>query len=87
MPAPAHVQAATLEKLLEAWKTLHTKDTMALWSDDFKQRILPLSLELPVQSRAQVEEMYPKLTEALSNWKVSASLFTLQPISVTTLTL
>lgn len=71
MPAPANVQAATLEKLIDAWKTLSAKDTMALWSDDFKQQILPLSLGAPVHSRTQAEAVYPKLTEALSDWKVS----------------
>lgn len=70
MAAPGNVQAATLEKFLEAWKNGKAEDTMSLWSDDFKQRLLPLSLGTQTASRAQAELIYPKLVGALTNWKV-----------------
>ncbi|KAK4233719.1 hypothetical protein C8A03DRAFT_47798 [Achaetomium macrosporum] len=70
MPAPAHIQAATLGKFLAAWNDQNAQDTIALWSDDFKQRLLPLSLGTPVQSRAEAEAIYPKLTGSLTNWKL-----------------
>lgn len=71
MPAAADVQAATLTKFLTAWKHGRANDTMALWSDDFTQRLLPLSLGAPCNSNAQAQLIYPKLVEALTNWKVS----------------
>ncbi|MCJ1399415.1 hypothetical protein MMC11_002617 [Xylographa trunciseda] len=70
MPAQAHVQAATLDKFLAAWKNQSAEDTVALWSDDFTQRLLPLSLGTPLNSRAEAEVVYPKLTESLKNWKL-----------------
>jgi hypothetical protein len=74
MPALAPVQAATLDKFLAAWKNQNAKDTVALWSDDFKQRLLPLSLGTPVKLRAEAEAVNTKLIENLTNWKVSYSL-------------
>ena len=71
MPAAAHVQAATLDKFLAAWKNGIAEDTIALWSDDFKQRLLPLSLGMEFHPRAEVEVIYPKLVSSLTNWKVS----------------
>ena len=70
MPAPAHIQAATLEKFLTAWRNQAVKDTIALWSDDFKQQLLPSSLGLHSQVRAEAEMVYPKLMGSLRNWKV-----------------
>lgn len=71
MPAPAHIQAATLDKFLTAWKNQAVKDTIALWPDDFKQQLLPRSLGLPSHARAEAEMIYPKLMGSLNNWKVS----------------
>jgi hypothetical protein len=71
MPAPADIQAATLNKFLAAWREGSAPDTMALWSDDFKQRLLPLSLgESSFRSRDQAALFYPGLVESLRNWEV-----------------
>lgn len=71
MPAPADIQAATLNKFLAAWREGSAPDTMALWSDDFKQRSLPLSLgESSFRSRDQAALFYPVLVENLRNWEV-----------------
>lgn len=70
MASTAQVQADTLNKFLEAWKTQEARKTIALWSEDFKQRLLPCSLGASVNSRAQAEGIYPVLTSSLSNWKV-----------------
>lgn len=75
MPAPAHIQAATLDKFLVAWKDQAVEDTIALWSDDFKQQLLPSSLRLPTHTRAEAEKVYPKLTGSLRNWKVSKTYY------------
>ncbi|PKX92291.1 nuclear transport factor 2 family protein [Aspergillus novofumigatus IBT 16806] len=71
MPAPADIQAATLNKFLAAWREGSAPDTMALWSDDFKQRLLPLSLgESSFRSRDQAALFYPGLVENLRNWEL-----------------
>ncbi|KAK3382219.1 hypothetical protein B0T24DRAFT_714344 [Lasiosphaeria ovina] len=70
MPAAADVQAATLDRFLESWKDQNARATIDLWSDDFKQRLLPLSLGTPVHSRAAAEAIYPKLVDNLTNWEL-----------------
>ncbi|KIA75325.1 hypothetical protein HK57_00204 [Aspergillus ustus] len=70
MAAPAHIQKETLDKFLAAWQTGNAQDTISLWSDDFTQRLLPLSLQQPVQQRAHTEIFYPKLVGNLTNWKL-----------------
>lgn len=71
MPVPAHIQAATLEKFLATWKDQAVEEMVALWSDNFTQQLLPLSLGTPLHSRAEAAAVYPKLTASLTNWKVS----------------
>lgn len=73
MPAPAAFQADTLNKFLTAWKTQNVRDTVDLWSEDFTQRLLPLSLGLPPKSRSEAEMVNAKIVEHLTNWKVSNS--------------
>ncbi|KAF4178997.1 hypothetical protein CNMCM8694_002283 [Aspergillus lentulus] len=71
MPASADIQAATLNKFLASWREGSAPDTMALWSDDFKQRLLPLSLgESSFRSRDQAAFFYPVLVENLRNWEL-----------------
>ncbi|KAJ5952323.1 uncharacterized protein N7479_010736 [Penicillium vulpinum] len=70
MSDTAHIQAVTLDKFLTAWKDQAVEDTIALWSDDFKQQLLPSSLGVPSHSRAESEKIYPKLTGSLRNWKL-----------------
>lgn len=83
--APAQVQADTLDKFLESWKSQAWEDTINLWSDDFKQRLLPFSLGTPLTSRAEAEVVYPTLVKSLTNWKVSPCLcyFTPPPPTLT----
>ncbi|KAL2808478.1 hypothetical protein BJX63DRAFT_436073 [Aspergillus granulosus] len=70
MPAPVHIQKETIDKFLTAWKDGRAQDTIALWSDDFEQRLLPLSLQQPSRPRAHAEFFYPKLVNNLTNWKL-----------------
>ncbi|CZR68583.1 uncharacterized protein PAC_18482 [Phialocephala subalpina] len=71
MPAPAHIQAATLDKFIAGWKKWIPEDWMATWSDDCKQRVLPFSLGLPTKSRADVQAILPKLMEILTNYELN----------------
>ncbi|TVY84596.1 Monooxygenase ptaG [Lachnellula suecica] len=70
MPAPADIQAATLDKFIKGWKKWTPEDWMATWSDDFKQGMLPFSLGVPSKSRAEAEFILPKLMAILTNYEV-----------------
>lgn len=72
MPAPAHIQRATIDKFLAAWKDSDAQGTIGLWSDEFEQQLLPHSLQQPTRSRSHAEFFYPKLVNGLTNWKVGA---------------
>jgi len=74
MPAPASVQAATIDKFIAAWKRFTPKDMLATWSDDFTQHTLPFSLGHASRTRAQVEATLPKLAQILTNYTVSLSI-------------
>lgn len=71
MPAPAHVQAATLNKFLEAWKKWDASEWLATFSSDFEQVSLPFSMGMPARSRAEVDLILPKLMESVTNYQVS----------------
>jgi hypothetical protein len=73
MVAAAPVQTVTLDKFIEAWKNQDVEGTVALWSDDFMQTLLPSSLGVPTKSRDTAEMIYGRLTNSLSNWKVGVS--------------
>ncbi|KAK7942448.1 uncharacterized protein PG986_011561 [Apiospora aurea] len=70
MSAPAEVQAKTLNRFLDAWKAQDVGSTIDLWSEDFKQRLLPYSLGAAAKSKAEAAVIYPILTSNLSNWKL-----------------
>jgi hypothetical protein len=74
MPAPVHIQRETIDKFLTAWENGKAQDTIDLWSDDFEQQLLPLSLQQPRRPRAHTEFFYPKLVNNLTNWKVCGTL-------------
>lgn len=74
MATTASVQAETLDKFLTAWKDQNAEETVAVWSDDFKQQLLPLSLRMPAKSRAEAEHVNAKLIQNLTNWKVGLQL-------------
>ncbi|EED18938.1 conserved hypothetical protein [Talaromyces stipitatus ATCC 10500] len=71
MPASIDVQKETISKFLAAWESGKAQDTIDLWADDFEQRLLPLSLQQPVRTRAHAQFIYPKLVENLKNWKLN----------------
>ncbi|KAK0729555.1 hypothetical protein B0H67DRAFT_638157 [Lasiosphaeris hirsuta] len=69
MPSPADAQVATLDKFLAAWQKGSAAETIALWSDDFTQRLLPLSLGRPALTRAQASAALSMMMGKLTNWK------------------
>jgi hypothetical protein len=71
MPAPAEVQAATLDKFIAAWKAWKPDDSFpSTWSADFTQQTLPSSLALPVRSREEMAAFLPVLIGVMSNFEV-----------------
>jgi hypothetical protein len=71
MPAPAHVQAATIEKFISGWKKWTFEDWTATWSPDCVQKMLPTTLGIPPKSFDEVRAFLPKLMGVLSNYEVS----------------
>lgn len=74
MPAPAHVQADTLDRFIAGWRKWTPEDWMATWSSDCVQVMLPLSLGIPPKSVAEVKGILPKLMEIVTNYEVRGSL-------------
>lgn len=68
--ALARVQAETLNKFLRAWKEQKPDEITAIWSEDFKQQLLPLSLKVPAKSRSEAVVTNAILSSKLTNWKV-----------------
>ena len=70
MPAPAHIQADTLDRFIAGWKKWTPEDVMATWSSDCVQVMLPLSLGVPPKSISEVKKVLPKLMAILKNYEV-----------------
>ncbi|KAM0795935.1 hypothetical protein BDR22DRAFT_882858 [Usnea florida] len=70
MPAPAHIQTATLDRFIGGWRKWTPEDWMATWSGDCVQKMLPLSLGVPAKSVAQVKVILPRLMEILTNYEL-----------------
>ena len=70
MPAPAQVQAATLERFVDAWKRWNADDMIAVFADDFTQVTLPFGLNVPEKTRGAVEQVFPKLVSLVNDYKV-----------------
>lgn len=71
MPAPAEVQAATLEKFIKGWSGWTADGFLASWSNDCTQTTLPFSSAVPVRTRAHTEKLFPVLMSVLTNFQVS----------------
>ena len=70
MSAPSHVQAATLERFLDAWKRWNADDMLAIFADDFTQVTLPFGMGVPERQRGAVEQVLPVLVGIVSDYKV-----------------
>jgi hypothetical protein len=70
MPAPAEVQAATLEKFIQGWAGWTPDGFLANWSEDCTQKTLPFSSEVPVRTRPDTEQLFPVLMSLMSNFTV-----------------
>ncbi|KKA17950.1 hypothetical protein T310_8109 [Rasamsonia emersonii CBS 393.64] len=71
MPAPAHVQAATLQRFLDAWKKWDAEEWLAVFADDFTQVTLPFGLGIPPRPRAQVEQVLPALVATVKSYELT----------------
>jgi hypothetical protein len=70
MPAPAHVQASTLERFVDAWKRWNADDMLEVFADDFTQATLPFGMGVPDRERGAVEQVFPKLVGLVDDYKV-----------------
>nr|UYO77228.1 monooxygenase [Trichoderma oligosporum] len=71
MPAPAEIQAATLQKFIDSWKRWDSREFLSLFSDDFTQVTLPLGLGIPSRPRAQVEQVLPALMATIKSYELN----------------
>nr|A0A411PQL6.1 RecName: Full=Monooxygenase AgnL5; AltName: Full=Agnestins biosynthesis cluster protein L5 [Paecilomyces divaricatus]QBG38883.1 hypothetical protein [Paecilomyces divaricatus] len=71
MPAPAEVQAATLQRFLAAWQKWDAQEWLDGFADDFTQITLPLSLGIPSRSRAEVEQVLPALVATVKSYQLT----------------
>ena len=70
MPAPAEIQAETLDKFIEAWRGWTPDGFLATWTDDCTQKTLPFSSDVPLRTRADTETLFPVLMGLMSNFQV-----------------
>jgi len=70
MPAPAHVQAATINKLIQGWKDWTPDAFLSVWADNCTQTQLPFSGKVPTRTREHVEHFFPILMSLLTNFEV-----------------
>ncbi|KAH8711860.1 hypothetical protein GQ44DRAFT_830354 [Phaeosphaeriaceae sp. PMI808] len=72
MPAPAEVQAATINEFIEGWKTKNPEAWTTNWTDDCTNTILPFSMNHPGWSKDDVRNVHlPRLFTTLSNWQLN----------------
>ena len=70
MPAPAPIQAATLQRFLNAWEKWDAKEFLAVFADDVTQVTMPFGLGIPARSRVQVEQTLPALIATVKSYQV-----------------
>jgi hypothetical protein len=71
MPASAEVQAATLEKWIEGWRSWVPQNMLATMSEDCTQITLPFrSGTGDPKPKAQLEKLFPILMSTLTNFQV-----------------
>ncbi|GIJ84898.1 hypothetical protein Asppvi_003749 [Aspergillus pseudoviridinutans] len=68
MPAPAEVQATTLEKFIQGWAGWAPDGFLANWSEDCTQKTLPFSSGVPVRTCPDTEQLFPVLMFLVSNF-------------------
>jgi hypothetical protein len=71
MPAPVHIQEATLDKYIEGWRKFSPEEMLSVFSEDCKQQMLPCSLGVPARSRAEAQATLPKIAGILTNHQVN----------------
>lgn len=77
MPAPAHVQRATLDRFIAGWSNWSAAEMVETWTDDCTQVTLPFSLNHPPRTRAQVEVTLPLVQQVVTGYEVSETTTTL----------
>ena len=72
MPAPAAVQAATLQRFQHAWEKWDAQEWLDNFSDDFTQVTLPFRLAIPTRTKAEAANILPALVATVKSYQVRA---------------
>jgi hypothetical protein len=64
-------QKITLDNFIKAFSDWSAEGQLACFTEDYKQRTLPLSLGIPGRSKKEAAHSLPKLEEVVRNVKVS----------------
>nr|POE70858.1 hypothetical protein CFP56_74310 [Quercus suber] len=70
MPAPADVQAATLQTFMDAWTRWDATEYLNVLDRDFTQVMMPCNMEIPPRSLAEVKQVLPTLMGIVKNFDV-----------------
>uniref|UniRef100_A0A915Q9E4 Dcr3 n=1 Tax=Diaporthe longicolla TaxID=54899 RepID=A0A915Q9E4_9PEZI len=70
MPAPAHVQRATIDAFLDGWDKWTPEAFLATWSEDCTQKTLPYSHNVPIRDRANTNHLFPILMSIMDNFQL-----------------
>ncbi|GIK06082.1 monooxygenase AgnL5 [Aspergillus viridinutans] len=71
MPAPALIQAATLQRFILAWKKWDAQEWISTFSDDFEHVTLPVGQGIPIRSRPDVELLLPALVATVESYELT----------------
>ncbi|KAI0013979.1 hypothetical protein F4779DRAFT_639150 [Xylariaceae sp. FL0662B] len=70
MPAPAEVQAATLERFIEGWSGWTPEGFLASWTSDCTTKTLPFSAGVETRTREESERIFPLMMSCLTNFQL-----------------
>lgn len=73
MPAPAEIQAATLDEFIKGWEGWTPRGFLDTWSNSCTQKALPFSANVPIQTKEHMEHLFPILMSLLTDFQVRRS--------------
>nr|POE56466.1 hypothetical protein CFP56_33438 [Quercus suber] len=71
MAANPEQQAATLKEFVHAWERWDAAAMLSTFSEDFVQITLPLALNVPPRSRAEVQQTLPLLVDTVKSYNLT----------------
>ncbi|KAG6358774.1 hypothetical protein INS49_012293 [Diaporthe citri] len=71
MPAPAEVQAATLDEFIKGWEGWTPRGFLDTWSNSCTQKTLPFSANVPTRTKDHTEHLFPILMSLLTDFQLT----------------